>query len=168
VRNHCGAYASGTIANYPERAATKDVPQRTCTALIVTDEQGRIFLQKRAEKGLLGGLYEVPTIPLWDKSPNAKPQRDKSEKNKKEDTDFAIVPRGTMLQFKSNCTYGDVKHVFSHLKLTLNVVGVDKAHAPVNLDSGVWVTPDAVKDYALSRLMQKVLAKIPTSGTPSS
>lgn len=139
VQAHCQANAFATVAHYPVRPVKKIVPERTCTALIVRNVQGEVYLQKRPHAGLLGGLYEVPTLPKWD------------EKN-------AIVPRGTMVEFDLNCSYGQIKHVFSHLKLTLNVIAVDAHAAPVPLTQGIWVATRDLNKYALSRLMQKVLA----------
>lgn len=145
VRAHCQSYQKAEVDKYPEIAQKKEVPQRTCAALIITNAKGEIYLQKRPDEGLLGGLYEVPTLPAWD------------QKN-------ADVPRETMLGFKSNCNYGRVKHGFSHLKLTLDVFGVDVSKAPVSLANGKWVDPKTLGDFALSRLMQKVLSQY-TSAT---
>ncbi len=141
VAAHCQAMNQGTIADFPERAAKKQVPERTCTAFIIRNSRDEIYLQKRANEGLLGGLFEVPTVPKWD------------EKN-------AIVPRGTMVGFESKCSYNPVKHVFSHLRLTLNIMVVDEADAAVALTGGVWVAKPDIGKYALSRLMQKVLAVV--------
>ncbi|USO01001.1 MAG: A/G-specific adenine glycosylase [Alphaproteobacteria bacterium] len=153
VSDQCASFVSETVTLYPQRALKKNVPRRICTALIVTDEQGRIFLQKRPARGLLGGLYEVPTIPRWDQA----------EKNTKDLHNSWVSSQEEVRSLVSPLTYGtgfgSVEHTFSHLRLTLHVVSVPKSLSPLTVSEGVWVFAEDIKNYALSRLMQKVLAK---------
>ncbi len=58
----CAARAAGTQADYPRRCARKALPVRRATAVIVTDDAGRVLLVQNREGGLLKGLWELPTV----------------------------------------------------------------------------------------------------------
>ena len=51
--------------------------------------------------------------------------------------------------------YPTVTHIFTHIKLTLQVVREQKQNF-----NGIWVKPQDFKDYPFSKLMQKVIQKI--------
>lgn len=51
--------------------------------------------------------------------------------------------------------YPTVTHIFTHIKLTLQVVHDQKQDF-----DGIWVKPQNFKDYPFSKLMQKVIQKI--------
>lgn len=63
----CAAYREGadTVARLPVRVknTTRRVEQRT--VLVLVDEDGRLAVRRRPDKGLLGGLYEFPNVEGW-------------------------------------------------------------------------------------------------------
>lgn len=62
LRKRCQAAADGTPEVYPVRAVKKALPIRRQQAIIVTDDAGQILLVRRKAEGLLGGLWELPTV----------------------------------------------------------------------------------------------------------
>ena len=62
MESSCAAHAAGRELCYPVR--TKKNPRRkdTLTVFLLMLPDGRIALQKRPEKGLLAGLYELPNL----------------------------------------------------------------------------------------------------------
>ena len=60
LRTWCRARAAGTQEARPAPPATKKVPSRTLAVAVVVDGEGRGLLVRRAEGGLLGGLWAFP------------------------------------------------------------------------------------------------------------
>ncbi len=58
----CAAKREGTQADYPRKAARKELPVRRKTAVVVTDGKGGVLLVENTEGGLLKGLWELPTV----------------------------------------------------------------------------------------------------------
>lgn len=128
VRDFCGAFKAGEVEKYPLKLVKKKRPELVGQVYVVQDKAGRYYLQKRPDKGLLAGLYEFPSTG-WQKN----------ELPEWLDT--------------ANVTYkGNITHIFTHLKLTLEVyhLQLDTAHSD-------WVLPQNLSNYALPTLMKKVL-----------
>ena len=94
---------------------------------LIYNDKGEVFIRKRTEKGLLFGLYEFP----WN-------------------TDKPVVKGAENTGVK-------VTHIFTHIKLTLEIYKLAGAKNPCT--DGVYVKPSDLKNYALSTLMKKVFAK---------
>ena len=94
---------------------------------LIYNDKGEVFIRKRTEKGLLFGLYEFP----WR-------------------TETALI-KG------AKNTGAKVTHIFTHIKLTLEVCKLAANKNP--FDDGIYVKPEDLENYALSTLMKKVLAK---------
>lgn len=62
LARECAAFKTGRQAEYPRKAARKELPIRKMTAIVVTDEKGRVLLVKNREGGLLKGLWELPLV----------------------------------------------------------------------------------------------------------
>jgi len=62
---NCQAHILGIAENFPYKKPKEKIPTRYTTAFILRREDGAVLLRKRAPKGLLGGMMEVPTTP-WD------------------------------------------------------------------------------------------------------
>mgnify|MGYP002784764075 CR=1 FL=1 len=131
VKDFCGALKSSEVEKYPLKLAKKKRPALTGQVYVVQDKDGRYYLQKRPEKGLLAGLYEFPSCG-WQK--NALP-------------DWLDT---TEAEYK-----GVITHVFTHLELTLEVY-----HLTLDVKKTDWVAAVDLKDYALPTLMKKVLTTV--------
>lgn len=59
---------------------------------------------------------------------------------------------------KTKEKYPSVTHVFTHIKLTLQIVRQEKEKSP--FDDAIWVHPNNFKDYPFSTLMQKIIKKM--------
>jgi A/G-specific adenine glycosylase len=139
-RGACRAEALGIAETLPRRAPKPDKPTRHGVAFWLTDRD-RVLLRRRPEKGLLGGMIEVPSTPWrpegWtlQEALDAQPARAR----------FALLP-------------GVVRHSFTHFNLELRVAaGRTTAPAPAPAD-GVWCTGDGLADQALPTVMKKVVA----------
>jgi len=61
VHEDCSALAAGTVADYPGRKPKKDKPRRETTMLIANQDHS-VYLEKRPEAGIWGGLWSLPEL----------------------------------------------------------------------------------------------------------
>ena len=62
----CVAREKGLTADLPRKAPKPDRPLRHAVAFWVVDPDDRVFLCRRPESGLLGGMTEIPSTPWTD------------------------------------------------------------------------------------------------------
>lgn len=135
----CQASKRGTQETYPIKAPKKAKPKREGAAFVIEDKDGAIFLQKRPETGLLGGMSQVPTTD-WNSNQDGA-------------TDPKAAPIEASWQDK-----GQIRHVFTHFELTLMVYHVIIDKRPT-LD-GWWSAPNQIANEALPNLMKKVVTAV--------
>jgi A/G-specific adenine glycosylase len=98
----CAAYAGGAPETYPRRAAKSARPERFGVAFRV-ERDGALWLIRRPEQGLLGGMAALPSTP-W------------------RDTSWTRAEAVKHAPAKARWVHvGDVRHVFTHFTLTLSV-----------------------------------------------
>lgn len=101
-RTECAAFASGAPETYPRRAAKAERPKRY-GAVFRAERKNAIWLVRRPDKGLLGGMEALPTTEWRDK----KWTRAAALKHAPVDAAWTKA--------------GEVRHVFTHFELTLDV-----------------------------------------------
>jgi A/G-specific adenine glycosylase len=139
----CLARARGAQDLFPRKAEKREGKLRRGAAFVVAREDGHVLLRTRAEKGLLGGMTEVPGSD-WS-----------SEFKIADALSQAPKLRGEVRWRKLT---GRVRHVFTHfpLELTVFVANVRKnTPAPKGMR---WVKSTDAHAEALPNLMRKVLA----------
>jgi len=57
IYENCMAYLSGNQKNYPHKKIKKVRPEKSIVFLIYQNEKGEIYLEKRPNKGIWGGLW---------------------------------------------------------------------------------------------------------------
>ncbi len=62
VRNHCQAYQSQAVADYPRKIRRAKRPVRSCRMLLISRPDGDVLLQKRPPHGIWGGLWSLPQM----------------------------------------------------------------------------------------------------------
>jgi A/G-specific adenine glycosylase len=135
----CRGLALGIAATLPRPAAKTIKPRRYGVAFWAIRDDGAVFLRRRPEKGLLGGMMEIPTSAWRDRPWPA-------------DEALAAAPFPAAWQPHP----GSVRHTFTHFHLELALV---TAEFPVTtmLDSGIWCRPNQLSDQALPTLMKKIV-----------
>ncbi len=133
----CMARRMGIAADLPRKSPKAARPLRHGAHFLLIDAQGRILLRRRAEKGLLGGMLEIPGTPWragrWDAAealdhaPAAAPWR--------------AVP-------------GMARHGFTHfeLEMVLFTAALPQGVMP----EGEWQRPDAAR-AALPSVMRRLI-----------
>jgi A/G-specific adenine glycosylase len=133
IQAGCIATKAGYPTLYPVKPAKAERPVRKGHAYVMRDADGDVYLQSRPEKGLLGGMTEVPGSDWAATLPEA---------------DYPVT--GTWQH------RGQVVHVFTHFRLELEVWS---AEVPAEgFDGGWWAEPAALGGEALPTLFRKVLA----------
>ena len=61
VASDCAALQAGSIADYPGRKPRKEKPLRS-TTMVLANHDGHIYLERRPESGIWGGLWSLPEL----------------------------------------------------------------------------------------------------------
>jgi A/G-specific adenine glycosylase len=135
----CVAHASGDPESLPMRAAKKERPTRHGVAFwLERAGDGAVLLRRRPQEGLLGGMVEVPGTP-WRDAPWA--------------TDEALGHAPAHGEWQP--LRGDVRHTFTHFRLTLTVLAATAVEADAK-GLGQWCARRDLDDAGLPSLMRKV------------
>ena len=137
----CAARARGDQEAFPRKAVKKTGALRRGAAFVVLRADNHILLRSRPEKGLLGGMTEVPTTE-WSA------QFDASSA-----LDAAPFPQAKWRRIR-----GHVDHVFTHFPLQLIVHSADVSKSTRAPDGARWISLDALAAQALPNVMRKVIA----------
>jgi A/G-specific adenine glycosylase len=132
-RASCAAAGSGVAETLPARADKPDRPLRYGVAFWLTRPDGAVLLRRRPEKGLLGGMTEIPSTPwraeAWTSEEAVQVAPAPAE--------WAALP-------------GIVRHGFTHFLLELAII------AGRGDTDGLWSPVDRLGEHALPTLMKKV------------
>jgi A/G-specific adenine glycosylase len=142
LNEDCVGRARGDQESFPRKAPKKTGALRRGAAFVVT-RGDELLVRTRAEKGLLGGMTEVPTS-HWLAAQDDKAALGQAPRLK----DIARWHR----------KQGTVTHVFTHFPLELVVYTASiptRARAPTGMR---WVSIATLTDEALPNVMRKVIA----------
>ena len=142
LNDGCAARTRGDQETYPRKAAKKTGALRRGAAFVVT-RGDELLVRTRVEKGLLGGMTEVP-------GSNWLAAHD----------DKTALKQAPMLagMARWHRKAGIVTHVFTHFPLELVVYTATvpaRARAPAGMR---WVPVSTLQDEALPNVMRKVIA----------
>lgn len=132
----CEAFASGAPDAYPRRAPKTQRPVRNGAAFALFDVDGRVLVERRPDKGLLGGMIGLPGSP-WVNSQTPDP--------------FAFAPVNARW-----ISAGSIDHVFTHFRLELAVYVADAAADAdfANALALFWADPKKIR---MPTVMRKAL-----------
>lgn len=134
----CRARASGMPETWPKRTPKAERPLRHGVAFWLERPDGAVLLRRRPDKGLLGGMMEIPSTPWRDTPWQPAEARE-------------VAPAAADWQPLD----GVVRHVFTHFALELPVLAGRTTDA-AGIE-GVWSPIDGFGDHALPSLMKKVI-----------
>ncbi len=131
----CLGRAAGDAETYPRKAAKKVKPIRYGTAFVHLNENG-VLVSRRPEKGLLGGMLEVPGTD-WE----------------------TALPAPSKVQCSAPYINIDwqkampIRHIFTHFDLRLEVLAARSTHT----DNAHRIEVAALDQAALPSVMMKVI-----------
>jgi A/G-specific adenine glycosylase len=145
----CKGYHQGVAARLPFPAVKEIKPRRYGVAFWVEDEEKKILLEKRPDKGLLAGLIGLPTT-VW------------------KDTPWDLKSEGTFMDAPPGVERWEaipivIRHTFTHFHLELRVMK-GKSDVP---QKGLWSSLDNIKSHALPTVMKKVIRQVAEASCPS-
>lgn len=138
VSEGCQAAVQGRAAEFPKKAPKKPKPTRYGLAFWIENAKGEVLLTRRPEKGLLGGMMEVPGTDWGQDWPQP---------------ESALA--GQTLP-------GEVEHTFTHFHLRVRVVipGADLDRAQTALEAkkkgATWAPLENLDRFALPTIMKKI------------
>ena len=149
-RQNCAAAALGLADGLPTPTEKPERPLRYGVAFWLSRGDGAVMLRRRPEKGLLGGMIELPSTP-WRGEPWT----------------MAEAMAATPAVAEWAPLAGIVEHGFTHFRLELALL----AGATTQPGGGIWARPAEFKDYALPTLTKKLvrhaLSALPATGAGS-
>ncbi len=133
--DECEGRKQGIAATLPRKVKKQKIPTRQGHAFLAISSDGYMLLRRRPDKGLLGGMMEVPGSE-WSEAPRDMPPFDAKWQKR----------------------LGIVEHTFTHFHLQVTV-WVAKDSERVALDESYrWVPSEEVDSEALPTVMRKILA----------
>jgi A/G-specific adenine glycosylase len=140
LRSDCGALKSGRVAELPPRRVRAE-RKKLHLAVAVWERKGKFLFARREEKGLFGGLWELPSAEL-----------------KKSAAASLKAALGPSIELGENL--GTVQRTLTHRDLRLELYRVVKGTAPRRCDAYRelrWVDANEVDSLGISTAMQKAV-----------
>ena len=142
----CVACAEDIVSELPAKKATKKIPTRQATLLLVR-HKGKILLCKRPTTGIWGGLWSLPEF--------------RGEPDKKLLRQFCLQELGGAVgDFE---TLASFRHTFSHYHLEIHPVIVTLARLPAKVmeaERQIWYNPSEPTAVGLPKPVQFLLSKL--------
>ena len=135
---YCEGRKLGIAESLPRKQAKAKIPTRRGIAFWVERNDGHVLLRRRPQKGLLGGMMEIPSTP-WE----------------------AKLPRNAVAPMEAKWTKlkMPVEHTFTHFHLQLGVWKTSATNPSLPDDGEYrWVHKNDLANEALPSLMRKVVA----------
>mgnify|MGYP000309591044 CR=1 FL=1 len=134
----CAGRAQGVAAELPVKAAKRPKPTRRAVAFWTARGDGRVLLRRRPQKGMLGGMLEVPstdwTADAWD--------------------DAAALPYAPVAA-DWDALPGTVRHTFTHFHFEI-AVWAARVSAGTEAATGEWWPVDRLGEAGLPTVMRKI------------
>lgn len=149
-RSVCQAYAFNLQSSLPMREPTAPLPHKLIGVAVIWNHQGQILIDKRPQKGLLGGLWEFP-----------------GGKVEPQETIPECIRREIQEELGIEVEVGDhlitLDHAYTHFKVTLTVHhcrhrrGVPQ---PLECDQVRWVSLAEIDQYPFPQANVKIIAAL--------
>ncbi len=164
-RAHCQAALSGKSAAFPIRRNKTAKPRLNQITLLFNDSQGRLLFGRRPSRGLLGGLWDLPSTKITSEPVTGKP------------SEITLLAKRLRLESISPQSLGTVRHIFTHFHLSVvifkgeRLVGTTEMDDMDDLRSDLmepyekyrWVAIDELETLPISTLHRKILKQIDNS-----
>lgn len=147
LRDVCRARVSGDPEAYPVTSKARPVPHHAIAVGVVTDEAGRLLIQRRPEDAMLGGLWEFP-------GGKQEPGEALDETCRRE------IREEVGLDVEVGPLIARVDHAYSHFRITMHAFRCRPRGGTLVSASGEpvqWVLPEALDGFAFPRANRRVI-----------
>lgn len=135
----CQGFKAGIAASLPRKLPKKPKKLLFGNCYVIVDPSGkRIWLRQRQEQGLLAGLMELPGSEWLE-------------------TQEAVHNLSPPVTSNWRQVSGTVRHIFTHIDLSLTVYTTQWQNSAPPLNDGSWTNLAEIESLALPTLMKKVL-----------
>ncbi len=146
LKKGCRGFHSGRQASLPVKKPRKRIPHFDVTAAVIQNQK-KILITQRPEKGLLGGLWEFP---------GGKKELQESLKHclKRE------IKEELNIEIKVGERFIQVRHAYTHFRITLHCFFCRKLKGritPIGVKDYRWVYLDELDRFPFPRADQKVI-----------
>jgi A/G-specific adenine glycosylase len=146
--HHCEGLRMGLQETIPGRAAKKGLPHHDVVAGWISDGKGRILVGRRPDRGLLGGLWELP----GGLRKSGETGEEALRRELREGWGMAVVV-GELLS--------SLPHGFSHFRITLHAYRCRRTGGrPRTEREWRWVRPDGLSGLAFPRAYRRTIEAI--------
>jgi A/G-specific adenine glycosylase len=135
----CRGRVSGIAAELPRKLKKAPKPTRQGVAFFLVGGAGDILLRRRVDKGLLGGMTEVPSTPWQEMAAG-----------------ISMIEDHAPFKLEWTPLQGKVRHTFTHFHLELTVMAARMAKAEP-IDGFFWHPIDKIGKAGLPSVMAKVV-----------
>lgn len=143
----CEGYRRGNPERFPVRTPRASVPHYDVAIGIVRRNDGDVLIQRRAESGLLGGLWEFP---------GGKQERGETL----EETCMRELQEELSIEVDIETYFRRISHAYSHFKVTLHAFRcrlrsgepVSREGLPVR-----WTSIESLSEYAFPRANRRLI-----------
>ncbi len=149
IKSDCLARKRGETESWPLKKERKAVPHREVAVGVIWDGD-RFYVQRREEKGLLGGLWEFP----GGKREKGETFEQCLRREIQEETGFSVDTGPFMMK---------VKHRYTHFSVELHVYHCFHRKGK---GSGRWVTPAEAAALAMPKANLVILEGLARLGRP--
>jgi A/G-specific adenine glycosylase len=145
VRDHCQGFHEGVESELPIKTKKNSQKSVELAAIIVKDENGKILIHKRPEKGLLANLWEFPNIEIHQPTVMERAQ-------------IADLFRESFdMNIKLEKSIGQIEHIFSHLVWNIRVyIGTISSDFTEN-NEWKFISLNEMEEYAFPVSFHKML-----------
>ncbi len=149
LEHDCAARAADNVDAFPVRDARREVPLQKIAVGVVSDGN-RVLITRRAEAGMLGGLWEFPggKVRRGEKAAQA------CQREIEEETGLRVGVGERIAR---------VKHTYTHLAVEIDVFRCRYQGGSVVLDGPTdhrWITLDETTAYAFPKANHKFMPAI--------
>jgi A/G-specific adenine glycosylase len=139
LTTHCRGRAAGIAEQLPRKPAERARPVKRGAAFVARDSLDAVYLVRRPEQGLLGGMLQPPLGNWIETFPESA---------------LALEEAPFLGQWVKQP--GFVRHVFTHFVLELEVYAARFIRRPNG--EGLWLSGNELEHAALPTVMRKVIA----------
>ncbi len=145
LRSNCVAYEKGIQEQLPFRGASRDVPNRTRTGILIRRGE-TILMVRRPSSGLLGGMWEPPA--LWNK------ENETLEETARRTMKWALGRTVQLSELEEAVT-----HTYSHFHLKMPLFRGRVRNPATGEDAwpSRWVTRDDLDEIPIHGAAKKAL-----------
>jgi len=143
----CAAYNLGTQSELPMRESKAPLPHKIIGVAVIWNDQGKILIDRRPQKGLLGGLWEFP---------GGKLEADETL----EDCVAREVKEELAIEIEVGEKIMTLDHAYTHFKVTLNVFRCKHLSGEpqtIECDEVRWVELDELDQFPFPKANGQII-----------